>query len=98
MGSGIAQAAATAGFVVQLFAAAPDAAEKTRAKVTQRLEDRAAAGKMPRNVVVDSLARLHVGKDYAGLKNAECVIEVVTEDLPLKRKIFADLEKAVSPG
>jgi len=36
--------------------------------------------------------------DYAGLRNAELVIEAVPESMELKKKVFAGVEKAVGPG
>jgi len=36
--------------------------------------------------------------DYGQLKGADLVIEAASEDLPIKRKIFGQLESALAPG
>lgn len=96
MGGGIAQAAAAAGYSVYTFDSSADLVEKNYTKLRQRLDERVAAGKMAGTERDGTVSRLHVGTSYDQLKSAECVIEAVPEDLALKKKIFAELEKKVS--
>ncbi len=96
MGAGIAQSAAATGFVVHAFDTSPDLVEKALAIIGQKLDERVAAGKLPKHDKGATMSRLHVGKSLNVLADAECVIEAVVEDLPAKKKVFADLEKVVS--
>lgn len=97
MGAGIAQAAAVAGFTVYTFDVQAGLVEQAHAKIVERLDGAVARGKMSRLERDQAVARLHVGKHYHDVAAAECVIEAVPEDLALKRKIFAELDTAVSP-
>lgn len=96
MGSGIAQAAAAVGFSVRTMDVNPDLVEKAYADVAARLDDRVARGKLPRHDRDATMSRLHVARGYDDFKGAECVIEAVTEDLALKRKIFAELDRVAN--
>lgn len=42
------------------------------------------------------LANINYTSDYESIKNAELIIEAATEDIPLKQKIFAQIEAIVS--
>lgn len=44
------------------------------------------------------VARITTTQDYADLQDMDLVIEAVYENMDLKKKIFADLEKAVKPS
>jgi 3-hydroxybutyryl-CoA dehydrogenase len=96
MGAGIAQSAAATGFVVHTFDTSPDLVEKAYATISQKLDERVAAGKLPKHDKEATMSRLHVGKSLSVLADAECVIEAVVEDLSAKKKVFADVEKVVS--
>jgi 3-hydroxyacyl-CoA dehydrogenase / enoyl-CoA hydratase / 3-hydroxybutyryl-CoA epimerase len=66
------------------------ALERARALFRKRLRSR---------VEVDSaVARLEADPGGKGLRRADVVIEAVVENLEIKRKIFADAEKAAKPG
>lgn len=97
MGAGIAEAAASAGFLVETLDTNPDLVKKAYAKIDQRLEERVAKGKIPRHERNDTMARLKVASGFDCLKDAECIIEAAPEDLSLKKKIFADLDKIATP-
>lgn len=97
MGAGIAQAAATAGFIVEMIDTDSAGVDETLAGVKQNLDDLVASGKMPGNERDTILPRLGKADSYACFKNAECVIEAVREDMDTKRSIFAKLVSCVSP-
>lgn len=84
MGAGIALAVAKAGFEVDLVEVDP--AVRDRAQV--RLQKDAA-----RLGVSDALQRIAFRGAISELADAELAIEAVPEDLALKRKIFAELER-----
>lgn len=97
MGAGIAEASAAAGFVVQTLDTNPELVKLAYAKVGQRLDERVARGKLPRHERDGTMGRLKVATGYDCLRDAECVIEAVSEDFALKQKILADLDKLASP-
>ncbi|HKQ47398.1 MAG TPA: 3-hydroxyacyl-CoA dehydrogenase NAD-binding domain-containing protein [Phycisphaerae bacterium] len=97
MGAGIAEASAAAGFVVQTLDTNPELVKSAYAKVGQRLDERVARGKLPRHDRDATMSRLKVATGYDDLRDAECVIEAVPEDLALKNKILAELDKLASP-
>lgn len=97
MGAGIAEAAAAAGFLVETFDTSPDLVNNAYAKIDQRLEERVAKGRLPKHERDGTMSRLKVATGYECLREAECIIEAVPEDLALKKKIFAELDKLISP-
>ncbi len=96
MGAGIAEAAASAGFLVETLDTSPDLVKKAYARIDQRLEERVAKGKIPKHDRENTMARLKVATGYECLKDAECIIEAAPEDVALKKKIFAELDKFVT--
>lgn len=96
MGGGIAEAAASMGFLVETLDTSPDLVKRAYTKIDQRLEDRVAKGKIPKHDRENTMARLKVATGYDCLKDAECIIEAAPEDLALKKKIFAELDRVVS--
>ncbi|HEY1626859.1 MAG TPA: 3-hydroxyacyl-CoA dehydrogenase NAD-binding domain-containing protein [Streptosporangiaceae bacterium] len=89
MGAGIAQIAAAAGHPVLIYDAVPGAAAAAIEKIRDRVARR---GNDP------SALNLTAVPDLAGLAPAQVVVEAVVEDLTVKRALFADLERVVSPG
>lgn len=97
MGQGVAQAAVTAGFAVEMLDVSVEVAKQACAEVTDRLNGRVAGGRLSRPERDEIVSRLRVATSYDGMKDAECVIEAVPEDLSLKREVFGGLGKVVSP-
>lgn len=97
MGTGIAQAAATAGFVVWTLDVDPDLVKKAYARIVERLDRRVAGGKLSRVERDEIVSRLSVANGTDSIKEAECIVEAVPEDLTLKRRVFGELDKVVSP-
>jgi 3-hydroxybutyryl-CoA dehydrogenase len=91
MGAGIAQVFAAAGHRVALF----DAIEAARASALARIRDNLAAiGLDPQAaaavILHDQLATAVADVDF--------VIEAAPEDLPLKQRLFSEVEQAARPG
>jgi len=57
-----------------------------------------ARGKMSEQAAQATLAGLHGSTDYETLRGCDWVIEAATEDLALKRRIFAEVEARVDGG
>ncbi len=96
MGSGIAQAAAASGFIVHTLDVSPDQVKAAYAKIEERLDGRVKKGSLPRHERDATMSRLNVAKDLAALKDAEVVVEAVSEDMALKRKIIGQLDEMAS--
>ncbi|MEV5750545.1 3-hydroxyacyl-CoA dehydrogenase [Actinoallomurus sp. NPDC052308] len=94
MGTGIAQVAALAGHQVLLLDTAPGAADRAVSGIRERVKTLVTRGKIDADpdaldlTAVDSLD---------ALASAGLVIEAIVEDLAVKRRLFADLERAVGP-
>lgn len=97
MGSGIAQAAAAAGFIVQSLDTNPDLVKTAFGKIAERLDGRVKKGSLPKHERDAIVSRLHVAKDMSAFKDAEVVVEAVSEDFALKRKIIGQLDEIASP-
>ena len=78
-----------------------DVAQPPLDRAVQRFHDYARKaverGKMTDAQARQVTANLHVTLDYQALGDADWVIEAATEDLALKRRIFAQIESVVSP-
>lgn len=96
MGRGIAQAAALSGAQVLLVDADEGIAQAAHAAIAQALETEVAKGRLAREKADGALDRLRVAAGLASLKNAQLVIEAITEDLDAKRRLFAELEGVVA--
>ncbi|MCZ6816624.1 MAG: 3-hydroxyacyl-CoA dehydrogenase NAD-binding domain-containing protein, partial [Planctomycetota bacterium] len=97
MGAGIAQAAATAGFVVKTLDTDQQLVKDAYQGIRERLDGKLAKGKLSqveRDAIVE---RLHVAAGLSDIKDVECIIEAVPEDLALKRRIFSEIDGVVSP-
>ena len=92
MGAGIAQVAAAAGHPVLLYDAFEGAAEKGLARIGQGLAKLVDRGKMTAADRDSLLARIVPVGGLADLAPAALVIEVIVENLEVKRQVFAELE------
>ncbi|MGO9116630.1 MAG: 3-hydroxyacyl-CoA dehydrogenase family protein, partial [Desulfomonilaceae bacterium] len=73
------------------------ALEKGKAKLFKKLEKAGETGRLKPNQVETMKGLVTFTSDYGQLKGAEWVLEAATEDLPLKRRIFKQVEDMVSP-
>lgn len=95
MGHGIAQVAATAGFAVRLADAAPGAVARGLERIGANLDGAVARGKLTAAERDAALARIEAADGLAAAAHgAALVVEAVPEDLELKRRLFAELDRA----
>ena len=73
------------------------ALEKGKAKLFKKLDKAGETGRLKPKDVESMKAHITFTSDYDQLKGADWVIEAATEDLPLKRRIFKQVEGLVSP-
>lgn len=98
MGSGIAMACANAGFAVILIDINEQGLDRGRATIQKTY-----AGSVARNSIsqavadrAQSLIEYQVG--YQNLDGVDLVIEAVFEDLDLKKRVFAELDRVTAPA
>ena len=96
MGSGIAQVAATAGCAVKLFDLNQEALNKSKINLENTLSKLVEKGKFDDVEKSRIQNNIQYISDLNDLSNADLVIEAIVENLEIKQKLFADLEKTVS--
>lgn len=89
MGSGIAESAAAAGVAVTLIEPTVERLEQAQERLERSVAGGARRGKIEDPQAV--LGRIAYGTDLATLAGAEMIIEAITEDVELKRRVFAEL-------
>lgn len=95
MGSGIAQVAATAGHQVFLYDSNEKALEKSRENLKTILEKLATKGKITNaDSLFNRFSFISNIQDFVG---CQLVIEAIIENLEIKKSVFKELEKVVSP-
>jgi 3-hydroxybutyryl-CoA dehydrogenase len=98
MGSGIAQAAAVAGFNTVVRDVSETALARGQAAVRSSLDRLVDKGKLEAAVRQAALTRLAWTTDFAPLGGCELVIEAVPEDAALKRAVWQELDGRCPPG
>lgn len=98
MGNGIAQVCATSGYQTRLVDIDPGALERAKATITASVEKLFNKGKLDENARRAALEQIVTGTEMSLAADADMVIEAVTENLPLKLKIFKDLDSIARPG
>ncbi|NLE76677.1 MAG: 3-hydroxybutyryl-CoA dehydrogenase [Chloroflexi bacterium] len=98
MGSGIAQVFAQAGCQVIVMDVVQEALDRGLGAIRRSVDKLAAKGKLDPAAATATLERLHTTLEVHGLADADFVVEAAIEDLPLKQRIFAELDQVVRPG
>ncbi|MCA9661062.1 MAG: 3-hydroxybutyryl-CoA dehydrogenase [Myxococcales bacterium] len=98
MGAGIAHVAAVAGYEVRLADVSLEHANKGKAGIAKRLGRLVEKGKLSAENSDAALARIHPVIGAAGLSTCDMAIEAATENIDLKKRLFADLDAACKPG
>ena len=96
MGSGIAQVAATAGCQVKLFDVNKEQLDSAKAaleKVLNRLIEKGRIDATEKSRIQDNMHYVNTIQD---LSDSDLTIEAIVENLDIKKKVFQELEAAVS--
>lgn len=93
MGSGIAELVASAGKNVVLLDIEKDIAEDAVAKIEKSLGRLARRGKIDKEQVTLIVSKIHPTEDYGDFSGADIVIEAASEDMDLKKAVFAKIEE-----
>jgi 3-hydroxybutyryl-CoA dehydrogenase len=95
MGRGIAYVALLAGCEVRLHDAQPDAVDRAVGSIDELFVKGVQRGKLTAADHADAAKRLHADETIDGaVHSADVVIEAVVEDLSVKQRLFADVERA----
>jgi 3-hydroxybutyryl-CoA dehydrogenase len=98
MGTGIAQVAARAGYVVELFDVATGAAQRAVERIADSLARAVEKGRSTAQERDEALRRLSVSPDLEkSAAQADLIVEAAPEDLALKKELFAKLSRAARP-
>jgi len=97
MGSGIAQAAATAGFETIVRDVAEPLLEKGRSGIMKSLGRMVERGKILAEAREEALGRLRFVTQLSALRDCDIVIEAVTEELELKNAVWQELDRVCAP-
>ena len=97
MGHGIAQALATAGHDVLLKGRSEASLGRAHKAIEKFLNRSVEKGKMEAQVKDEIIARIKDTLNYEDVKDADLVIEVVAEDMAVKKEIWETLDKVCKP-
>ena len=97
MGAGIAQVAAQAGIEVVLVDSSAQLAEKGVKKIDSQLEKLVQKGKMKAEDRAAIVSHIKPTEGYSSFADCDVVVEAATENQELKKKIFAEMDKAAKP-
>jgi 3-hydroxybutyryl-CoA dehydrogenase len=98
MGSGIAHVCALGGYDVVLEDVNPEALNNARTIIERNLNRQATRGLISQGDAESAFKRIRMSSDLALMKDRDFVIEAVTENEQVKRKVFQDLCPRVNPS
>lgn len=96
MGSGIAQVAATNGCAVLLFDTREEALHSSKSNLERILARLVEKGRITAGQKENIQANITYVKKLPDFKGSDLVIEAIVEDLPIKKKVFAEVETHLS--
>jgi 3-hydroxybutyryl-CoA dehydrogenase len=97
MGSGITQVVARAGFPVMVSEVSSELVKKGIAGIDYWLQKSVEKGKFSAEVKKDVMDKIKGTTNIGDLKECDLIVEAVYDNLELKRKVFAELDKACPP-
>ena len=97
MGAGIAQLCAQAGLQAILVDATKELADKGKARLEKGLSDRVEKGKMTAEEKQAILGRIRTEGSLSAAKDADIVIESVSENLEIKKQVLSELDRHARP-
>jgi 3-hydroxybutyryl-CoA dehydrogenase len=98
MGAGIAQVAAAKGLAVALSDTDVDRASSAKAKITGTLRSLVGKGKLSEADAEATLSRILPATLAEAARDADLIIEVVTENQAIKLAVFAEMDRHARPG
>ena len=98
MGGGIAMNFLNAGIPVKMLEMKQEALDRGLAIIRKNYESQVKKGKLKQDKYEDRMNLLSTTLSYDDLKDADMVIEAVFEDMGVKEKVFAELDRVMKPG
>lgn len=98
MGGGIAMNFLSAGIPVVMLEMKQDALDRGVATIRKNYEAQVKKGKLKPEKYEAQMAALSTTLDYAGIGDADMVIEAVFEDMEVKKAVFEKLDAVMKPG
>ncbi|MFE2848977.1 3-hydroxyacyl-CoA dehydrogenase family protein [Streptomyces scopuliridis] len=98
MASGIAEVFAKAGYDVVLAARTPEKAADAVSRIATSLARSVDKGRMTAEARAGTLARITPAGSLDALSEVDLAVEAVAEDLEVKQRLFAVLDKVCRPG
>jgi 3-hydroxybutyryl-CoA dehydrogenase len=97
MGAGIAQLCAQQGFEAVITDISLDLSTRAKALIDKGLQKRVEKGKLSADQKNSVLSRISTAGDLSPARECDFVIECVLEQMEIKRKVFAELDKLARP-
>jgi 3-hydroxybutyryl-CoA dehydrogenase len=97
MGNGIAQVFASSGYSVYLRDIAPELVEKGLSNIDRNLQRMVDKAKITEADARSARERITSGVELEGARDADVVVEAITEDLEPKQELFRKLDSLVPP-
>ena len=98
MGGGIAMSFADHGFPVRVLEATQEALDRGMQRIRGNYETSVKRGSLAAEEMERRLARIQPVTSYDDIADADVVIEVVFEEIPVKQEVFRKLDAAMKPG
>jgi 3-hydroxybutyryl-CoA dehydrogenase len=98
MGNGIAHVCAAAGHDVVMIDVSQPALDKAKGTIDKNLDRQVKKGALDEAAKAATLARITTATTMDAIANAAFVIEAATENVELKHKIFADMDRLAAAG
>jgi 3-hydroxybutyryl-CoA dehydrogenase len=97
MGGGIVQVCASAGYEVLAKDISSDLIKKSIDAIKERLGKKVGKKAITQQQMDDALTRIRGSSDSRDLKECDLIIEAVPEEMELKKRLFADLDRICVP-
>ncbi len=97
MGAGVVQAFAQANMPVVMKSRTQASLDKAVGKISKSLAKLVEKGKVTQEYMDSVMANISTTIDYADFADADLVIEAASEDMNLKKEVFAELAKVCKP-